>query len=126
MYREVSLKSLHKRAYAGEVEEATQRRPSDPVTGYTGYMPGVQTAIAVSYPSQAKMSHSYCEDLQSTSRLRVTASPAVTRNYAPAASSVPRAQQGRGHASLSPSAKPTTGYTGFKPGQRDLYGLGPR
>jgi hypothetical protein len=121
-HREVSLKSLRKKPYAGEVAaESHQQRPVDMTSGYTGFLPGLQNTVAASFPTQTKMSSSYSQDYVSHARQRSNAAT-PTKAVAAVANGSPTKRLESSDARSTAMAGPTGGYTGFRPGTLDTYG----
>jgi hypothetical protein len=129
-HRETSLRALKKKEFAGESEVAeNQSRPAVPAIGYTGFLPGLQSTVGAPFPSLAKMSNSYCTEYNSRARearTRHTAprdqqGAAVSQAASPSRS-VPRTTSRESPPAPKPAPK-TGGYTGYRPGNAETYGV---
>lgn len=150
-HREVSLRSLQKKPFAGETggPPGHHMRPVDAVSGYTGFLPGLQNTVAAAYPTLAKMSASYSSEYRKTVESRTAVSPnnssssghnptpspqpqptsppapsprAVVERSVPRASSAATSTPTRAAKATSSPPRAAGGYTGYRPGRLHEYG----
>lgn len=61
--REISVRDVKKKAFAGEGEHNPEPyRSSNAISGFTGYLPGLQNTIGASFPTMTKMSRSTADE----------------------------------------------------------------